>query len=145
MALPDDYVARHSSGTPFPESAVAAFRRQSQLDFDVDFYHAVLERDPDYVDVLRCQGELLSRKGLHDRALVVDRRLAELLPGDPVVQYNLACSLALGGFDVESLAALETAFETGYDDFEHLEADKDLDSLRTSSAFQTLLLRYATD
>jgi hypothetical protein len=142
MSVPDDFVVRPSGGDQFPESAVAAFRQQSQLDFDVAFYDAILEREPDYVDVLRCQGELLSRKGLHDRALVVDRRLAGLMPGDCVVQYNLACSLALGGFDDEALAALAAALEAGYYDFEHLDADKDLDSLRASSAFQALLRRY---
>ena len=145
MSDADDSFLRPSSGEPFSKLAGAAFRQQSQLDFDIAFYDAILECDPEYIDVLRCQGELLSRKGLHGRALAVDRRLAELLPGDPVVQYNLACSLAMGGLDEESLAALEAALAAGYDDFEHLALDKDLDSLRASLAFHALLRRYAVD
>jgi len=145
MSEADDLFARSSSGEPFPNLAGTAFRGQSQLDFDIAFYDAILESDPEYIDVLRCQGELLSRKGLHGRALAIDRRLAEILPGDPVVQYNLACSLAMGGLDEESLAALQAALEAGYDDFEHLALDKDLDGLRGNRAFQALLRRFDAD
>jgi hypothetical protein len=144
MSEPEDFIVRPGAGEAFPESAVAAFRRQSQVDFDIAFYDAVLERGPDYIDVLRCQGELLSRKGLHARALVVDRRLAELLPGDCVVQYNLACSLALAGCDDEAMASLRTAFKAGYRDFAHLADDRDFDGLRDNPAFQALLRKYAT-
>jgi tetratricopeptide (TPR) repeat protein len=145
MSEADDLFSRSSGGEPFSKLAGEALRRQSQLDFDIAFYDAILEHGPEYIDVLRCQGELLSRKGLHGRALAIDRRLAELLPGDPVVQYNLACSLAMGGHDEESLAALEAAFESGYDDFEHLALDKDLDGLRANAAFHALLRRYDAD
>ena len=100
---------------------------KSQLDFDIAFFDRILQRRPDYVDVLRCQGELLSRKGLHQLALAVDRRLAELLPEDYVVRYNLACSLAVGGYRREAIATLRTALEQGYDDFDYMESDSDLD------------------
>ncbi|HVC97227.1 MAG TPA: hypothetical protein VND64_26340 [Pirellulales bacterium] len=145
MSEADDAFSRASYGEPSSELAAAAICRQSQLDFDIAFYDAILECDPEYVDVLRCQGELLSRKGLHGRALTIDRRLAGLLPGDPVVHYNLACSLAMGGLEEESLAALVAALEAGYDDFEHLEFDKDLDGLRANPAFHALLRRFAAD
>jgi tetratricopeptide (TPR) repeat protein len=115
---------------------------RGQLDFDIAFYDRILQRDPNYVDVLRCQGELLSRKGLHERALVIDRRLAELLPTDFVIRYNLACSLAVGGHRREAIAALRAALEHGYDDFEYLENDGDLDSLREDPAYVALMREY---
>lgn len=115
---------------------------RGQLDFDIAFYDRILQRDPNYIDVLRCQGELLSRKGLHERALVIDRRLAELLPTDFVIRYNLACSLAVGGHRREAIAALRAALEQGYDDFEYLENDGDLDSLREDPAYVALLREY---
>jgi hypothetical protein len=115
---------------------------KSQLDFDIAFYDRILQRRPDYVDVLRCQGELLSRKGLHQLALVVDRRLAELLPEDYVVRYNLACSLAVSGYRHEAIAALRKALEQGYDDFDYMENDNDLDTLRDDPAFRALLREF---
>jgi tetratricopeptide (TPR) repeat protein len=115
---------------------------KGQTDFDIAFFDRILQRQPDYVDVLRCQGELLSRKGLHDLALVIDRRLAELVPTDYVIRYNLACSLAVGGYRREAIAALRAALEQGYDDFEYLEGDGDLDSLRDDPTYRALMREY---
>jgi tetratricopeptide (TPR) repeat protein len=121
---------RSARNEPFPKS---------QLDFDIGFFGRILERNGDFVDVLRCQGALLSRKGLHALALAVDRRLAQLLPDDGVVRYNLACSLASSGQTTEAIEALRTALESGYDDFEYMEQDSDLDPLRKHPAYRALL------
>ncbi len=123
-------------------SAAASAGRLNQLEFDIAFYESVLRRAPEYVDVLRCQGELLTRQGLHAQALAIDRRLAALLPHDCVVQYNLACSLALMGLRREAMAALRCALEAGYDDFDYLEADSDLDALREEPVYQALLREF---
>jgi hypothetical protein len=121
---------RPARNEPFPKS---------QLDFDIGFFGRILERNADFVDVLRCQGALLSRKGLHALALAVDRRLAQLLPDDGVVHYNLACSLASSGQTTDAIEALRTALESGYDDFEYMEQDSDLDPLRKLPAYRALL------
>jgi hypothetical protein len=114
----------------------------SQLDFEIDFFEAILAVEPEYVDVLRCQGELLTRKGLHARAVEVDRRLARLQPEDCVVHYNFACSLALGKQSREAIAQLRMAFEKGYEDFTYLETDSDLDNIRDEPEFKALLREY---
>jgi len=124
---------RPAKNEPFPKS---------QLDFDIGFFGRILERNGDFVDVLRCQGALLSRKGLHPLALAIDRHLADLLPTDGVVRYNLACSLASSGLRDEALEALRRALETGYDDFEYMEQDSDLDSLRQDPAYRALLREF---
>lgn len=117
----------------------------SQLDFEIDFFEAILAVDPEYVDVLRCQGELLTRKGLHERAVEIDRRLARLQPQDCIVHYNFACSLALGLHLAEAIAELRLAFEQGYDDFTYLEADSDLDNLREQPEFKALLAEFCPE
>jgi tetratricopeptide (TPR) repeat protein len=126
-----------------PGAVLARFEEQSQLDFEIAFFDHILCRNRDYVDVLRCQGELLSCKGLHELALEVDRRLVQLVPTDPVVHYNLACSLALAGARRQAIAALQKALELGYDDLEHLTQDDDLDSLRDDQAFLSLLREFS--
>jgi len=133
--------ARESQPEDGLEKTPAA-AKQSQLDFDIDFFGSILLRAPENLDVLRCQGELLSRRGRHEQALVVDRKLAELQPADGVVQYNLACSLARNHLPDEALAVLRRACERGYDDFEHLELDADLDSLRSDPRYAALLAEF---
>ncbi|MBL9123692.1 MAG: hypothetical protein JNG90_08675 [Planctomycetaceae bacterium] len=129
-----------AAGKPLPKSA-----EPSQLDFEIDFFEAILSIEPEYVDVLRCQGELLTRKGLHERAVEVDRRLARLQPDDCVVHYNFACSLAQGNHAREALDELRKAFERGYDDFTYLETDSDLDNIRETPEFKALLKEFWID
>lgn len=114
----------------------------NQLDFDINFYDAILERAPNYLDVLRCQGGLLARKGLHERSMEVDRRLVRLVPDDEVARYNLACNLALAGRPAEGLQQLRRALELGYKDFRYLTMDGDLDALREAPGYQELAREF---
>lgn len=141
FAADDSFAPKTPEGAP-SRAAKRQLAAQSQLDFDLEFYEGILHRAPRYVDVLRRQGELLNRKGLHERAVLVDRRLVELLPDDCVVQYNLACSLAMIGQREEAIESLRKALERGYRDIDYLHADGDLDALRGEPAFERLLQEY---
>lgn len=115
------------------------FGALNQLDFDIDFFERLLARKQDSIEVLRVLAELVSRKGLVDRAVDLDRRLVELLPNDFLARYNLACSLARAGRSDEAIDSLSRAILLGYDDLAHMEADPDLESLRNHPDFQALL------
>src|SRR5579864_3671824 len=73
---------------------LAALRKRSQVDFEIEFFERILSRDPNYVEVLMNLGDLFTKKGCHRRALLVDLRLARLRPKSAEVMYNLACSHA---------------------------------------------------
>jgi tetratricopeptide (TPR) repeat protein len=137
MSFIDDSAAGDLSQT-----AAAQLDKQSQLDFDIAFFDSVLQRHPDYLDVLRCQAQLLSRKGLRSRALELDVRLVQLVPQDGVAHYNLACSLALMGYVKEAVGQLRQALRQGYTDVDYLEADRDLDSLRSLPEYVELLQEF---
>jgi tetratricopeptide (TPR) repeat protein len=117
------------------------FGTMSQLDFDIDFFENLLVRNGDAIEVLRVLGELLSKKGLHARALEIDRRLVERLPDDFLARYNLACSLAMAGRPEEAVNSLSKAILLGYDDLAHIDVDPDLDTLRERPDFRELLGR----
>ena len=68
--------------------ALARLADQSQLDFEIDFLGGVLERKPDYVDVLRVMGNHLTLKGRYAHGLVIDKRLVQLRPRDPLAHRN---------------------------------------------------------
>jgi tetratricopeptide (TPR) repeat protein len=57
------------------------------------------------------------------------------------VYYNLACGLALAGKRDDALATLETAVERGWSDANHMLADTDLTSLRSSPRFTALVAK----
>lgn len=117
----------------------SADQSPQQQQFELEFFGRILQRYPEHLDVLRRQTRLLTNAGMRTAGLACDRRLASVLPQDPLVHYHLACSLAAVGETVEALQALQIAIEFGYRDFEHLEADPDLDSLRNHPRFVALL------
>ena len=136
---------KHFSDGPEPVSAGAPPARsadQTQIDFELDFFGGVLARQPDYVDVLRIMGNLLTLKGRFAEGLQIDKRLVQLRPGDALAHYNLACSYALLKRPEQSLKTLRRAVELGYRDFRYMREDHDLDSIRHDPRFRQLLREY---
>jgi tetratricopeptide (TPR) repeat protein len=115
---------------------------QSQIDFELEFFAGILNRLPDYVDVLRVMGNLLTLKARYAEGLQIDKRLVQLRPHDALAHYNLACSYALLKRPDLSLKTLRRAVELGYRDFRYMKEDRDLDSIRHDPRFRQLMREY---
>jgi tetratricopeptide (TPR) repeat protein len=115
---------------------------QNQLDFEIEFFAGILERLPDYVDVLRVMGNNLTLKGRYAQGLQIDKRLIQLRPSDPLAHYNLACSFALLKRPDQALKTLRRAVELGYRDFRYMREDRDLDTVRHDPRFRQLLREF---
>jgi tetratricopeptide (TPR) repeat protein len=135
--LPGDESPATSIGSAPPRSA-----EQGQIDFELEFYAGILERHPDFVDVLRVQGNNLTLKGRFAEGLQIDRRLIHLRPNDPLAHYNLACSYSLLKKAELSLKMLRRAIELGYRDFRYMREDRDLDTVRHDPRFRQLLREF---
>jgi Flp pilus assembly protein TadD len=136
---------KHFSNEPGSTSVNPSTGRaadQSQLDFELDFFGGVLQRSPDYVDVLRVMGHLLTLKGRFHEGLQIDKRLVRLRATDPLAHYNLACSYALLQRSEQAIHTLRKAIELGYRDFRYMREDHDLDSIRHDPRFRQLLLEF---
>jgi len=110
------------------------------LEFEIRFYEKLLSAYPDFVDVLLPLAEAYTKRGLFEKGLSVDRRLVQLRGKDPLSWYNLACSYSLLRRIDEALQALRRAFELGYVDVQHLQADPDLANLRQSPQYRQFVL-----
>jgi tetratricopeptide (TPR) repeat protein len=143
MANPSESTAPNAPQVPVVRGSFADWSRSSQLDFEIAFFERIVERDRCYVDVLRALAELLTSRKSYQRGLEMDQRLARLRPEDPLVRYNLACSYALVHSMRKAIDALRTAVELGYDDFDFMEQDPDLKSIRDEPGYQQLLRQVA--
>jgi Flp pilus assembly protein TadD len=130
-----------SKTSPGAHQAQASVSAQ-QTDFELEFFVSILHHMPDYVDVLRVVGNLLTLKGRFAEGLVVDKRLVQLRRHDPLSHYNLACSYALLDRLDQAIECLRKALEIGYRDFRYIREDHDLENLRRDPRFETLLLEF---
>jgi tetratricopeptide (TPR) repeat protein len=106
------------------------------IEFQMRFYEELLL---DYPEALILLGEIYTRRGNFKKGLEVDRRLSRLKPENPIVHYNLACSLSLVGEVSESLQAIRQAIRLGYDDLQYLTRDPDLTNVRQDARFNELV------
>ena len=135
----------HPSKRPDPsaDSAVIAFlAERPQLDFELEFFGHVLQRVPDFTDVLRAQASNLTTKGLLKEGLKVDQKLVQVRPADPTAHYNLACRYARLKRPDQCLKTLRRAVELGYRDFRYMREDRDLDTVRQDPRFRQLVREY---
>lgn len=109
---------------------------QRDLDVKIDFLEGLIRRDPAYVDALQLLGDHYTCRGRYLDGLQVDQRLARLEPRNALVYYNLACSYSLTGKYDLAAAALESAINLGYRDFNWLAKDPDLRQLRQQPVFR---------
>lgn len=114
-------------------------KESDDLDFEITFYEGLLKDNPSYIEALFPLAEAYTKKGLYEKGLEIDKRLAKFCKDDPGVHYNLACSLALTGHKKEALKTLKTALALGYLDFNHLRKDPDLRSLHNEPEFKKLI------
>jgi tetratricopeptide (TPR) repeat protein len=128
-----------TSSTSTSNAPARKAEQLSQLDFELDFFESILARNPDLLDVLRVHGNNLTLKGRFADGLIIDRRLVELRPNDPLAYYNLACSYSLLKKIDHAVRALRKAIELGYSDFRYLREDHDLDAIRHDPRFRQLL------
>lgn len=110
-------------------------REAEELDIEIRFLERLLERDPSHIEALEALGDDYGLRGRSADSLAIDERLRSLRPGDPVVRFNLACSLALIGEHERACHELEHALDLGFRDFRSLQRDPDLASARQHPAF----------
>ena len=114
-------------------------KSEELLEFEIAFYEKLLSAYPDFVDVLVPLGDAYTRRGLYDKGLQVDLRLAQLRSEDPLTWYNLGCSYSLLNRVDEALEALRQAVALGYRDVEYLQKDADLLNFRRSPKYRQFL------
>lgn len=69
-------------------------------------------------------------------------KIHEKFPNEPIgaiAAYNIACNLALDGEKDKALEWLKKALDAGYDNFDHVESDSDLEPLREEARYEEML------
>jgi hypothetical protein len=133
--MTDDSLRRSDNPRPRRTSSAA------QRTFEIEFFEAVLRRNPCLVEAVRVHAHNLAAARLDSRALFWDCRHARLRPDDPIPHYNIACMLARLGQIDEAFAALDRAIRLGYPLRRRILRDPDLRPLRDDPRYPALVRR----
>lgn len=136
------YPSKRPEKTQSNSGILTQLAEQTQIDFELDFFAQLLERNPHYVDVLRVHANNLTLKGRYTEGLTIVKRLVQLRPNDPLAHYNLACNFALLKQPELALRTLRRAVELGYRNFRYIREDSDLDSIRHDPRFRQLIREF---
>lgn len=102
-----------------------------------------IPRDAEAVKTLFDRGIAQHEAKKFDESVVVFKKIYYRFPDTEIgviSAYNVACAYALMGKKEEALDWLELCVRQGYEDFEHLRKDTDLNSLREEKRYKKLLL-----
>jgi predicted Zn-dependent protease len=113
-----------------------------KFEFEIEFFESLLRRDTKNVEVIEILGELYTRSKRYSEGLKLDRKLVRLKPENPTAHYNLACSYALLERRAEAVQSLKDAIERGYNDFNWMMQDQDLNGLHNYTKFKQILEEY---
>ncbi|MBU1122297.1 MAG: hypothetical protein ABIH71_02775 [Candidatus Omnitrophota bacterium] len=119
-------------------------KTKRRKNFEIRFYEQLLRKRPDFAHVLFCLGDAYTQRGFYKEGLEVDKRLVKLEPEDPIVHYNLACSFSLVEDVDAALSEFKTAVLLGYDEFDYVYQDADLENLRKDERFEEFFCKLKT-
>lgn len=118
--------------------------KNQDLSFEIEFCRSILRRQPNDVALLEMLAGFLTRTGRIREGLELDRRIVRLEPDNPVGHYNLACSLSLQNCPEDAIMSLREALERGYEDFDWMMEDPDLEEVRRQPEFRALIAEFKT-
>lgn len=133
MLQPDYTYAYHGKGD--------MLMRKGQAEEAMEAYRKVVELDT-VPNNYSCAMYALLALGEKDKAVDFMNRVIENDSTDCGNFYNAACIYSLIGDLDKSLSNLRTSFEKGFRRFHHVRNDEDLEALRQTDGFKTLIEEY---
>jgi serine/threonine protein kinase/Tfp pilus assembly protein PilF len=81
----------------------------------------------------------LAQAGRTEEAKANAEKALELSPGDPLMLYNGACFYARMGETQLALESLKGAVDSGFENYEWIKRDADLESIRSEAAYKEMM------
>lgn len=113
--------------------------KQNQPDEAIRYFREAVKAQPNNWDARINLGIVLWERGQKAEAIEQYEYVARKEPGyNPALCYNIACYYASLGHTIKGMAWLREAIENGYENWELIQKDPDLDTLRDLPEFKRL-------
>ncbi len=102
-------------------------------------FEKALTLQPEFPEALNNLALAYIGANQHDKALATFKKLIALQPDDASTCYNIAILYAMQNKVDEAIAWLKKAIDNGYDNWELIINDTDLENIRNSAAYKALV------
>ena len=117
------------------------YRMKGETEKAMADYHKVIELDSIHNEHA-CAQFAYMELGYKDKAMEFMQKVIEAVPDNYGVYYDAACLYSRLGQYEKSLEYIEKAFEKGFRKFGHLMMDDDLDPVKNTPEFQSIINDY---
>jgi tetratricopeptide (TPR) repeat protein len=115
------------------------YKKKNDLDNAADHYQKALSLQPEFVGASFSLAIIHAKKGEYDRALSLLKKVTEFHPDNPDAPYYIACIFARQNQTEEAADWLKKAIRNGYDDWERLKTDRNLEHIRSTPYYQSII------
>ena len=112
---------------------------RGDLNSAIGWFEKATTLQPDFPQALNNLSMAYTFTGQHDRALEELKKLIALQPDNAANYYNVAVLYALQNNEAEALAWLNQAVEKGYNKWELIKTDRDLENIRDTEGYKELV------
>jgi tetratricopeptide (TPR) repeat protein len=115
------------------------YENNGQMDKAQKEFQTALTIEPESIDVLNASAIVYVNKMQYQDAILTFKRLIDIQPENNIFHYNISCLYAIQNMENESIEWLTKAIANGYNNRDHLKNDKDLENIRHTPYFKSLV------
>ena len=138
-------IDKSAVSTDTPESLFAlgvSNMKLAEYDKAVVAFQKALAIDPEFFDARYNLSIVYALKGDLDRSISSFEELVAGQPTNASAYYNIACLYARQNQTEQATEWLKKAIDRGYDNWEHLKADPDMQTIRHTMYFKNLVKQH---
>jgi tetratricopeptide (TPR) repeat protein len=113
--------------------------KQGKTDKALFQYQKALSINPKFTLAMNRLAVVHMIKEEYDKAISIFKKLIELQPNDAIAHYNISCMYSRKNNIEESISWLMKAIKKGYNNWDLIKTDKDLENIRGSSYYKELV------
>jgi protein O-mannosyl-transferase len=134
----------------FPHNAILHYHlgnliANQQREESIKQYEAAVGIQPDYIDAIYSLAVAYADRGEYPRSISYFQKLVLINPIDSRFDYNISCLYARQGMKDEAIKWLQQALEKGYNNWEQIKTDRDLNNIRNTQYYQSLIFKNVGD
>lgn len=120
----------------------AKANRNENIENAIAEFTNAINKDPNYAEAYAGRAGAYMLQGKNNKALDDLKKAKELKPDSASIRYNLACVHSLMGNTDYGLDELDAALSKGFNDYDSLRKDPDINNLRKKVEFQKILEKH---